>query len=1126
MGWRGRIGRTSAARARARYLILGAALNVALICPATTAGALPGDLDSSFGTAGAVTTNFGWSGYLSAGRALLRQPDGKLVIAGRGWNSDPCFALARYDADGSLDPSFGDNGRVLTVFGAEDFSSGYDAGVYGLVQQSDGKLVAAGRAENEYYGVDIALARYNTDGSLDHTFGSAGRVRMSFTGYDYIAAIALQLDGKVVVAGYSMSDDGLDILLARFQSDGSLDPTFGIGGRSVFDLGGADHGHALVIQSDGKLVVAGVRDELSASSILLARYTTVGLLDASFGNGGVATTAIGAGTWSEAAALVQQSDGKFVAVGHTATSSRTDFAVLRFEADGSMDAGFGIGGIAITSLADSSAAYDVLQQPDGRLVAAGYASFGGGANEVHDFAAVRYNPDGTLDVSFGAAGIATTDVVAPNDEAHALIQQPDGALVLGGVASTGQFSQAFALVRYDSAGGLDSTFGSAGKVTTAASGSDDTAEAVVLQSDGKLVAAGTTRSEADADVDLALARYHPDGSLDATFGVGGKVITDIANGDEEAAGVVQQSSGYLVAGGTATVGAMTQFALVRYRPDGSLDPTFGSGGIVLTPVGTSNSHAYALIQQLDGQLVLAGTAIASGQQSLALARFHPNGSLDAGFGSGGTVITSGGGVAVSLTQQSDGKLVAAGTVSAFGGPALAITRCNSDGTLDQTFGVGGTAFFLSSAPIGTTFFDILQQADGHLVGASGERLIKLNPTGFDYDDPALIGHYAVAQQVDGKLISAGRALYPGHSIALARYNANGSVDTGFGAGGVVITPLGESGAVAALRLQSDTRLIAAGRSDADFALARYFTQNCGNGALEAGEQCDDGNLTSGDCCSSTCQSEPEGNACASDGAVCTEDRCDGAGACAHVASPLGTICRAAAGACDAAESCDGMNDECPPDAPQPNDTPCSDGLFCNGPEICQGGVCLTGEPPCSLLCDEAADDCVTGCLPTPQACRPAAASLLQVKNLSDGTGDNLTWKWSKGAATSQSEFGDPTSTADYAFCIYTGAEAALVGEVIVPAGSGWQTLGSRGYRYRRAAGNSAIDRVLLKGSDRPKSKILLKGQGAALPDLALPLVGAISVQLVNGDNGACWGSSYAGAQIRRNEARQLTARAP
>ncbi len=489
---RGRRRRGDAARLSSRAPLAGLLLLGAVLQPAP-GRAFPGGLDTSFGTSGIVTTDFAGE---DAALALVRQADGKLVAAGRSNAAGSAdFALCRYDAEGELDPAFGTGGRVLTDFGGNRCAGGprnarpcqshedclggtcvsTDDVAWALALQSDGKLVAAGERRacvggshdgercqldadcdppNGVCGADFALARYNADGSVDLTFGSAGRVVTDFDGDDTAFALAVQPDGKIVVAGVSTGGGTMDFALARYDSDGTLDATFGSGGRVVTDLGGQDEAFALVVQPDGRLVATGASTAAGSLDFALARYNTDGTLDATFGAAGQVVTDFGPafvgsdpsncalpiadfhGT-DVAFALALQLDGKLVAAG----VSTGDFALARYNADGSLDTTFGTCGRVITDFAgDDAAASALVVQPDGKLVAAGRRSVASHPS----FSLARYASDGTLDPIFGAGGRAVTEA-GTDAEAFALILQPDDGRLLVAGAADGDF----ALARYD-----------------------------------------------------------------------------------------------------------------------------------------------------------------------------------------------------------------------------------------------------------------------------------------------------------------------------------------------------------------------------------------------------------------------------------------------------------------------------------------------------------------------------------------------------------------------------------------------------------------------------------------------------------------------------------------------------
>ena len=319
----------------------------------------------------------------------------------------------------------------------------------------------------------------------------------------------------------------------------------------------------------------------------------------------------------------------------------------------SFTAGTGTATTPIGTGADRS--FATVVQPDGKVLVAGTTLNGGS----YDFVVARYNADGTLDTGFGTDGKVLTPVGTLTDEAHSIALQDDGKIVVAGYASSGDND--FAVVRYNADGSLDTGFGTGGKVTTPIGSGDDYAHDVTVQADGKIIVSGYTKVSL-FDTDFALVRYNADGSLDTGFGTGGKVTTAFGTGYDEAYGVTVQSDGKIIVAGSAINGS-EDFALVRYNADGSLDTGFGTGGKVTTPIGTGTDTAYDVLVQADGKIVVAGEASGTGYD-FALARYNADGSLDTGFGSGGTVLT-----AVSANNdfgrfvalQSDGKIVVGGS---------------------------------------------------------------------------------------------------------------------------------------------------------------------------------------------------------------------------------------------------------------------------------------------------------------------------------------------------------------------------------------------------------------------------------------------------------------------------------
>ena len=374
--------------------------------------AAAGDLDPSFGNGGIVLSPY-YSMASSRASMVAIQSDGKIVVTA------PGFTLVRYNTDGSPDLSFGSGGKAESPFSDRPvFASA-------IAIRSDGKIVAAGGGygydeENPNY--DFLLARYNTDGSLDSTFGSDGKVISTFGTPNYGANdIAIQPDGKIVAVGLGETYSGSDFLLARFNTNGSLDSSFGLGGKIINTFNGNTYFcNAVVIQRDGKIVAAGG----SNGAFALARYNTDGSLDTSFGTSGKVLTNFNNST--AAYDLAIQSDGKIVAVG-TSTTTFLYFALAKYNTDGSLDATFGTSGKVVINFASHASARGVAIQSDGKIVAVGTSSSQG-------FTVVRCNIDGSLDPTFGSNGIVVTPIGNPSDYANAAAIQSDGKIVTAGIA--------------------------------------------------------------------------------------------------------------------------------------------------------------------------------------------------------------------------------------------------------------------------------------------------------------------------------------------------------------------------------------------------------------------------------------------------------------------------------------------------------------------------------------------------------------------------------------------------------------------------------------------------------------------------------------------------------------------
>jgi uncharacterized delta-60 repeat protein len=411
----------------------------------------------------------------------------------------PLLRPSHSRASGGMDPGFGDGGVVVTNLNGSDFS-------FAIALQSDGKIVTAGSSN-----FGFMLVRYNTDGTLDPSFGSGGSLVSYFGAYNLAYGVAVQPDGKILAAGYlqNSADGSPDFqvtpLVARYNPDGTPDPSFGGGGITVVGPGPVESAKSLAIQPDGKIIVAG--NKMSSAGIMRApsqfvvsRLNPTGTLDPSFGSSGKTTTSFDQVDFLNRVLL--QSDGKIIAVGETGASDmgETDgksVALARYNPDGSLDAGFGTRGKVVTSTSDGAVGYAAALQPDGKLVVAG-------ADGSHLFLA-RYNANGSLDSSFGAAGLVSSIA----GEAYSVVVDPTGKIVVGGSAS-GPAGDQFAIVRFNPDGSPDSSFGANG-VAAMDLGFSETGRAVALDPTGRIIMAGYLQKDPSSTdgTRLGLLAYQP-----------------------------------------------------------------------------------------------------------------------------------------------------------------------------------------------------------------------------------------------------------------------------------------------------------------------------------------------------------------------------------------------------------------------------------------------------------------------------------------------------------------------------------------------------------------------------------------------------------------------------------------
>ncbi len=940
-------------------------------------------------------------------RSVIQQADGKLVLSG--WSSNGAnldFSLIRLNTNGTLDTSFDGDGKLLVPVGTGNDQS------LSVIQQADGKLVVAGTSPNGLNS-DFSLIRLNTNGTLDTSFDGDGKLTVGVTGSDAGTSVIQQADGKLVVAGLSFNGTNNDFSLIRLNTNGSLDTSFDGDGKLLVPVGtGSDSGQSVIQQADGKLVVAGWSSNGSNNDFSLIRLNTDGSLDTSFDTDGKLLVPVGAGTdqgWS----VIQQADGKLVVAGTSSNGSNDDFSLIRLNTDGSLDTSFDTDGKLLVPVGTGGdTGWSVSQQADGKLVVAGTSS--------NDFSLIRLNTDGSLDTTFNPSTntLGGTVVYTENAAAVALdttVQIADAQLASLNSGAGNYSGASLSLARQGGANAQDvlalnttgasftvsganlqsggqtfATFTSTGgtlainftgsgtlptqalvndvlsrityanssdapttpSITLAWSFSDgnsgtqgtggalagtgtsmvnitavndaptiqgipSTTQAVVVGTSAALsnfavadadgtgvtltvtltptngtlgnvtdadpVAAGIQLTGTAAAINLALygATFNATAAGAASVGVSvsdgiagavtgtynlvasaagpntaptflsgtGKAIMPDGSGDfDQARSVIQQADGKLVVAGWGE-NSGEDFRLIRLNADGSLDTTFGTGGTVLQQVDPPVSpipadRGYSVIQQADGKLVVAGYSGLSTTQDFSLIRLNANGSLDTSFSGDGKLrvpVGSGNDQGFSVIQQTDGKLVVAG-FSRSPTDDFSLIRLNADGTLDTTFDTDGKLL----VPVGAANEQgnsVTQQTDGKLVVAGivspGFGVIRLNDNGsldtsFDTDGKftlsvlgsSIAGGFSVIQQADGKLVVAGaNGNVSTPDFVLIRLNADGTLDGSFdGDGQLTVGVGGGDDASRSVIQQADGKLVVAGfssnGSNNDFSLIR------------------------------------------------------------------------------------------------------------------------------------------------------------------------------------------------------------------------------------------------------------------------------------------------------------------
>ena len=434
-------------------------------------------------------------------------------------------------------------------------------------------------------------------GDLDSAFGVFGVATTNDigAGVDHAYAMTLDPTGRIVMVGSASDGAGLNFGISRFLPGGTLDPAFGIGGATMFDLGSDfDIAYAVAVQPDGRIIVAGRAEQDWTTDMAIIRLNDDGSLDSSFAENGVRWADFGPGS-DYARSILLRGDGRVIVVGYAHDGSTFHTAVVQLLADGSFDGSFsGDGRIMLMLSPEHDATTAAILLPDGRILLAG------NAGDPSDFFVARMNTDGTLDTSFGVGGVSTADALGTNDVGLGLAIGSDGRIVVSGSAHIGLGYHRFAVARFLQNGSPDTTFSTDG-VTTATPGPlSNQGAGSVVQPDGKVLMCGNTNIPSNSN--FGIVRFNVDGSLDTTFSADGMLAMEVAPYGNYAWSVALQGGGILVGGSSTNALGHTRFTVVRLMNDinvGVFEPTSLASAILVypNPINAASTFTYTLTKE-------------------------------------------------------------------------------------------------------------------------------------------------------------------------------------------------------------------------------------------------------------------------------------------------------------------------------------------------------------------------------------------------------------------------------------------------------------------------------------------------------------------------------------------------
>jgi uncharacterized delta-60 repeat protein len=704
-----------------------------------------------FGTRSKVITDFSdFTIAGDAGNGVVRQSDGKYIAVGQSslGGGLSLASLARFNVDGTLDTTFGNNGRVI-------ISAAFSA--TSAVIRPDGRILVTCASNN---GVNLIVASLNPDGSADTNFGAGGSglVNVPVAGAAGVTANEIvydQANSRIIVAGLAGRTD-FDAFVTRLDDTGGFDTTFGTAGTTFIDATANDAANAVTLDSAGRILFTGN----AGTQAMTGRLTTAGILDNTFGTGGLVRDTAVAGQTSTAADIAV-SGTRIIVAGSTSTGVISDFAVFAYSAsNGARDLSFDTDGVKVDDLTTFGTSFDTSRtlfvRGDGSILVGGIASdssrqfgvalqltstgardgtFGGGAgftrlsplafsftdifglaanpdgsvvavgltgdNTSFNFYAARLSAAGVIDTTFGSrgvAGVGFSDLTSPTDtgRAQAVATLPDGSfVVVGGIDSDAVVGSTGSAVvaKYLASGALDTTFGVGGRLAIEALATASDVDVVTTGGVTQLLITGTTFGNGDATGDMAVVRVGLDGSIDTNFGSANGVASVSAANSQIAFALAVDSQGRLVLAGSDN----TTMAVLRLNADGTPDSTFGAGTYVQVSGLGTNSRALDLAILSNDRILLGGFANPNVDRDFALVRLTSQGQLDNTFGTSGGVVTDFDPVTnntndtiQSLAIDAQGRIVAVGRATLADGKAVfGVARYTSNGGLDLSFNTTG-----------------------------------------------------------------------------------------------------------------------------------------------------------------------------------------------------------------------------------------------------------------------------------------------------------------------------------------------------------------------------------------------------------------------------------------------------